>query len=358
MRRKAGSAAEALRHVRLLADAPWAAGPPDDGLLARRAEPEVRPARSASARLANQPAGARDAATRDRAGHSRSWPREWEERRARRTEIGEHAFWRGSLWGRTVALQGDSSFTKYDLFEVAPSAAPLLGHVPGQRLLRQRREPQLLVALRLDGPADERGRLQAAAGHRLRSSIPGSGGPRTPPTRRFASRSSRTTTPGATPTAGSSTRTCSRCTTGAAIRSRPRARSITSARARDDPLRDLQPPGAERGALPVRGVLRALHAARTLPALPWVDPFENATYVRNGFCEDFLVPPVQGGAVRRYLRGWSGSADAVITTDGGDEGDEPLEDRASGVGGRRRLERRLRHRRRTGSRSRPASAIA
>ena len=30
--------------------------------------------------------------------------------------------------------------------------------------------------------------------------------------------------------------------------------------ARDDPVRDLQPPGAERGALPVRGVLRALHA--------------------------------------------------------------------------------------------------
>jgi hypothetical protein len=35
--------------------------------------------------------------------------------------MGEHAFWRGSLWGRTVALQGDSSFTKYDLFEVASS---------------------------------------------------------------------------------------------------------------------------------------------------------------------------------------------------------------------------------------------
>ena len=36
-------------------------------------------------------------------------------------EIGEHTFWRGSLWGRTVALQGDSSFTKYDLFDVTPA---------------------------------------------------------------------------------------------------------------------------------------------------------------------------------------------------------------------------------------------
>jgi len=35
--------------------------------------------------------------------------------------MGEHAFWHGSLRGRTVALQGDSSFTKYDLFEVASS---------------------------------------------------------------------------------------------------------------------------------------------------------------------------------------------------------------------------------------------
>ena len=57
-----------------------------------------------------------------------------------------------------------------------------------------------------------------------------------------------------------------------------------------------------------------------LPALPWVDPFRNATYVRNGYFEDFLTPPVEGGAVASYLRGWSGSADAVITTDGGDEG--------------------------------------
>ena len=43
-----------------------------------------------------------------------------------------------------------------------------------------------------------------------------------------------------------------------------------------------------------------------LPALPWFDPFDNRTYVRNGFCEDFLVPPAQGGAVGDYLRGWSG----------------------------------------------------
>jgi len=36
--------------------------------------------------------------------------------------VGEHTFWRGSLWNRTLALQGDSTFTKFDLFELAPSA--------------------------------------------------------------------------------------------------------------------------------------------------------------------------------------------------------------------------------------------
>jgi hypothetical protein len=56
------------------------------------------------------------------------------------------------------------------------------------------------------------------------------------------------------------------------------------------------------------------------PARPWFDPFDNRTYVQNGYCEDFLASPVEGGGVARHLRGWSGSARAVVTTDGGDEG--------------------------------------
>ena len=34
-------------------------------------------------------------------------------------QLAEHAFWRGRLWDRPVALQGDSTFTKYDFFEVS-----------------------------------------------------------------------------------------------------------------------------------------------------------------------------------------------------------------------------------------------
>ena len=37
------------------------------------------------------------------------------------------------------------------------------------------------------------------------------------------------------------------------------------------------------------------------PALPWFDPFNNRTYVRNGFCEDFLIPPVQAGRGHRTI---------------------------------------------------------
>jgi hypothetical protein len=59
------------------------------------------------------------------------------------------------------------------------------------------------------------------------------------------------------------------------------------------------------------------------PTLPWFDPFRNATHVHNGFCDDFLLAPVQAGPVDLYLRDWTGSADAVITTDAPDEGTGP-----------------------------------
>ena len=59
------------------------------------------------------------------------------------------------------------------------------------------------------------------------------------------------------------------------------------------------------------------------PSVPWFDPFNNRTYVRNGYCADFLQPPAQGAPVATYLRDWSGTTDAVITTDAPDEGTGP-----------------------------------
>lgn len=45
--------------------------------------------------------------------------------------------------------------------------------------------------------------------------------------------------------------------------------------------------------------------------------------MRNGFCEDFLLPPTTGGAVDTYLRDWSGTGDAVVAADAPDEGTGP-----------------------------------
>jgi hypothetical protein len=60
-----------------------------------------------------------------------------------------------------------------------------------------------------------------------------------------------------------------------------------------------------------------------LPAIPWIDPFRNTTHVPNGFCEDFLASPVEGGAVATHLRGWTGSKGALITQEQGDDGRGP-----------------------------------
>ena len=59
------------------------------------------------------------------------------------------------------------------------------------------------------------------------------------------------------------------------------------------------------------------------PAFPCFDPFESATHVPNGYCEDFLLPPSPGGAVATHLRAWSGTVDAVVANDAPDEGTGP-----------------------------------
>ena len=237
-------------------------------------------------------------------------------------EGGEHAFWRGSLWGRTVALQGDSSFTKFDLFEVAGPqllywgtfrgngyydaeethsfSSPFawmdqwmkVGDFKQQRITDSTFDPRLRRAM---NSADQTLRVEIVAHHDT-----------------WQDPDSQITYEdvlevhywGRYPEATS--REVYHLGHGLGT-------------IRFETFNRLEPSGVhyqyaeyfERFTPP------------PLPALPWVDPFHNATYVRNGFFEDFLIPPAQGGAVAPYLRGWSGSADAVITTDGGDEGTSP-----------------------------------
>ena len=324
MRRKAGSAAKPYDTY-----AYWLMPHGLRGLLTTVFWPAARSlrpdrGRSESPRLGDQPAGAR----RRYPGPRRPFPilapgKVGREARGKAgTEMGEHAFWRGSLWGRTVALQGDSSFTKYDLFEVAPSqllywgtfrgngyydseeshsfSAPFLwmdrwmnvGDFKQQQVTDSLFDPRLRRAV---NSASQTLRVEIAAHYDAW---------RDPDTRIQYEDVLEVHYWGRYPDA-----------TSKEVYHLGRGLGTI----RFETMNRLEPSGVhyqyaeyfERFTPP------------DVPALPWVDLLKNATHVRNGFCEDFLASPVQGGAVTAYLRGWSGTADAVITTDGGDEGAGP-----------------------------------
>lgn len=237
-------------------------------------------------------------------------------------EVGEHAFWRGVLWGRTVALQGDSSFTKYDLFEVAGSqlqywgtfrgngyydseeshsfSAPFvwmdqqmnLGDFKQQRITDSVFDPRLR---RVVNSADQTLRVEIVAHHDTWQD----------PDSRIAY------------TDVLEVHYWGRYPEAASKEVYHLGNGLGTIRF--ETSNSQEPSGVH--------YQYAEHFERftppDMPALPWVDPFKNATYVHNGFCEDFLVSPLEGGAVAAHLRGWSGSKDAVITSAQGDEGTGP-----------------------------------
>jgi hypothetical protein len=237
-------------------------------------------------------------------------------------EVGEHSFWRGSLWGRTVALQGDSSVTKYDLFELAGSQLLHWGTFRGNGYYESEESHSFSSPFvwmdRWMNVGDYKQR-------RITDSV-------------FDPRRRRVT--------GSAEQTL-------------RVEIVAHYDAWRDPDSQIQytdvlevhywgrhPEPASREVYHLGkglGTIRfesfnsqepsgvRLQFAQLFepfsptdsPVRPWFDPFKNTTYVGNGFCEDFLLPPAPGGAVTAHLRGWSGTDDAVITTDGGDEGTGP-----------------------------------
>jgi hypothetical protein len=236
--------------------------------------------------------------------------------------LGEHSFWRGSLWGRTVALQGDSSVAKYDLFELS-----------GQRLLYW-------------GTFRGNGYYESEESHSFSSPFVWLD--------RFMSvgdfRQGQLTDSVLDPRLRRVT---------ASAEQTLRVEIVNHFETWRDPDSGIEYPDVLEvhywGRYPQPSSREVYHLGNGLgtirfesfnpqepsgvhlqyaerfepftptdrPGLPWFDPFQNTTYVRNGFCEDFLLPPVQGGAVADHLRGWTGTSGAVITTDGGDEGTGP-----------------------------------
>jgi len=236
--------------------------------------------------------------------------------------VGEHAFWRGSLWGRTVALQGDSSFAKFDLFEETGDRLLYWGTFRGNGYYGSEESHCFSSPFAwMDrfmgvGDASEQSVTDALLDPRLR-----------------------------------------RATNSAELRLRVQVvghydtwRDPDSRIAWDDVLEVHY-----WGRYPEETSREVYHLGRGLgtirfetfnrlepsgvryqyadsferftppdrPALPWFDPFRSTTHVPNGFFEDFVLPPTPGGPVDVHLRGWAGSADAVITTDAPDEGTGP-----------------------------------
>jgi hypothetical protein len=247
-------------------------------------------------------------------------------------DVGEHAFWRGSLWGRTVALQGDSTFTKYDLFEIAGSQLIYWGTFRGNGYYGSEESHSLSPAFGwMDRSMSVGDFKQQSVGDSVLD----------PRLRREASS-------GPLPL---------------------RVEIVAHHDTWEDPDSHIQYTDVLEvsywGRFPDPGSREVYHLGNgfgtirfetfnpqepsgvhyqyaqsferftppDLPTLPWFDPFQNTTYVPNGYCEDFLRPPVQGGEVGTYLRGWSGSKDAVITTDGGDEGTSPWKIALRGLAG-------------------------
>jgi len=248
------------------------------------------------------------------------------------TAVGEHTFWRGSLWGRIVALQGDSSFTKYDLFEVAGPQLLYWGTFRGNgyyeseeshsfsapfvwmdRLMNVGDFKQMGIT---DSVFDPRRRQIANSGaETLRLQILAHHDTWRDP-------DSQIDYPDVLEVAF-----WSRYPDANSRELYHLGRGLGTIRF--ETFNRLEPSGvhiqfAERFET---------FTPPDTPAQPWFDPFNNRTFVHNGYCEDFLVPPAQGGAVKVFLRDWSGSPGAVITTDGGDEGFSPWKIALRGAAG-------------------------
>jgi len=239
-----------------------------------------------------------------------------------RETIGEHTFWRGSLWGRTVALQGDSSFTKYDLFEVTASGLLYWGTFRGNGYYGSEESHSFSSPFVWMDPRMSVGDFKQ---QRVTDSL------LDPRLRRITNSDDLTLRVEIVAHHDSWRDPDSQ------IRYQDVLEVHYWGRYPEPTSREVYHLGKGLGTIRFESFNRqepsGVHyqyaesfepfTPPDSPALPWFDPFNNRTYVPNGFCEDFLIPPAQGGAVSDHLRGWSGSTDAVITTDGGDEGTSP-----------------------------------
>jgi hypothetical protein len=246
--------------------------------------------------------------------------------------LGEHSFWRGVMQGRTVALQGDNSVGKYDLFEEGASHVLYWGTFRGNGYYGAEEShafaapfPWLANLVNVGDVSEQSVTDTVLEPHHRTVQHVDESTFRTQVVAHYDSWRD--------PDSGTSYRDVLEMNYWSRY-PEPASREVYwlgngLGTLRFETFNPLEPSGvhyqyAERfePATPP-----------DQPARPWYDPFKSATHVRNGYCEDFLLTPVQGGEVGRYLRGWSGSPDAVITTDGGDPGTSPWKIALRGANG-------------------------
>ncbi len=236
--------------------------------------------------------------------------------------LGEHVFWRGLLWGRTVALQGDSSATKFDLFELAGPQLHYWGTFRGNGYYGSEESHSLASPFPWLDQLMNVGDFKQL---RVRDTV-------LDPRHRGVANSDQLLFRTELVAHHATWRDPDSGTVYNDVLElhywgrypEPESREVYHlgrglGTIRFESFNRLEPSGVR-----VQYAERfEMYTQPDLPTLPWYDPFRSETHVRNGFCEDFLLAPVQGGEVARYLRGWAGTDDAVITTDGGDQGMSP-----------------------------------
>lgn len=237
-------------------------------------------------------------------------------------DLGEHTFWRGSLWGRQVALQGDSSFTKFDLFELTAERLLYWGTFRGNGYYGSEESHTF------SSPYHWMDRWMSVGEFTQQRVVDSLMDPRLRRTSNSAELTLRVEVVAhydswRDPDSG--------------IEYQDVLEVHYWGRYPEETSKEIYHLGKWLGTLRFESLnprepsgVRFQYAEYferftppEQPALPWFDPFKSATHVRNGFCEDHLLPPSPGGAVSTYLRDWSGSADTVITADAPDEGTGP-----------------------------------
>lgn len=235
------------------------------------------------------------------------------------TVSGEHCFWRGTLWGRTVALQGDPSFTSYDLFVDAGSRLEYWGTFRGNQHSYNAPPSHSFAS-----PFYWMNRFMAV-GDVMENALP---------VKAFDSEHRKVASSGTVtmrleinahyntwtlPETGVTYSDVLKVTfwSDKNVAASKEVYHLANGKGTIHFVSSNsgEPSGVEKSWATSFG-----NKAYNAPTLPWFDPFQNTNFVPNGFFQN-ITSQVNGGLVSTYLTSWSGnSGDVVITTDGTDPG--------------------------------------